>query len=94
MSARGPYRRHIPECKLQLCTDIQDGKPGRREDHKTYQISTILIQLWLAQHDCGEFGNGMIAAITMAKYEAQIAAFVRKVGQLMIELDFIKKGCT
>jgi transposase len=30
MSARGPYR-HSQQFKMQLCTDIRDGKLGRRE---------------------------------------------------------------
>jgi transposase len=91
MSARGPYRRHSPEFKLQLCTDIRDGKLGRREAQKTYQISANLIQLWLAQHDRGELSNEEVAASTMADYEAKIAALERKVGQLTMELDLVKK---
>jgi transposase-like protein len=54
MSARGPYRRHSQEFKLQLCSDIRDGKLGRREAQKTYRISANLIQLWLNQYDNGE----------------------------------------
>jgi hypothetical protein len=32
---------------MQLCSDIRDGKLGRREAQKTYRISANLIQLWL-----------------------------------------------
>jgi transposase len=91
MSARGPYRRHSPEFKLQLCTDIRDGKLGRREAQKTYQISANLIQLWLAQHDRGELSVEEATASTMAEYESKIAALERKVGQLTMELDLVKK---
>ena len=91
MSVRGPYCRHSPEFKLQLCTDIRDGKLGRREAQKTYQISANLIQLWLTQHDRGELGTEEVAASTMAEYEAKIAALERKVGQLTMELDLVKK---
>jgi transposase len=71
MSARGPCRRHSPEFKLQLCTDIRDGNLGRREAQKTCQISANLIQLWLAQHDRGELNAEEAAASTMAEYEAK-----------------------
>jgi len=91
MSARGPYRRHSQQFKLQLCSDIRDGKLGRREAQKTYRISANLIQLWLNQYDNGELDQEEAAASTIAEYEAKIAALERKVGQLTMELDFVKK---
>ncbi len=91
MSARGPYRRHSPQFKVQLCTDIRAGKLGRREAQKTYQISANLIQLWLTQYDRGELDIEEASAITIAEYEAKIAALERKVGQLTMDLDLAKK---
>lgn len=35
MSARGPYRRDSQQFKMQLRTDMRDGKLGRREAQKT-----------------------------------------------------------
>lgn len=57
MSARGPYRSHSPQFKLQLCTDIRSGKIGRREAHREYRVSANLVQLWLTQYDRGELGE-------------------------------------
>ncbi len=91
MSARGPYRRHSPQFKLQLCNDICSGKLGRREAQRTYQLSANLIQLWLTQYERGELNAEDVAATTMAEYEAKIAALERKVGQLTMELDLLKK---
>jgi transposase-like protein len=91
MSARGPYRRHSPQFKLQLCTDIRNGKIGRREARRTYQISANLIQLWLSQYDRGELNVEEAAATTISEYEAKIAALERKVGQLTMEIDLLKK---
>jgi transposase len=45
MSARGPYRRHSQQFKMQLCTDIRDGKLGRRKSRR--QASDIYDELWL-----------------------------------------------
>ncbi len=91
MSARGPYRRHSPQFKLQLCSDIGSGKLGRREAQRIYQISANLIQLWLTQYERGELNVEDAAATTMAEYETQIAVLERKVGQLTMELDLLKK---
>src|SRR3569832_1145761 len=91
MSARGPYRRHSQQFKQQLSSDIRDGKLGRREAQKTYRISANLIQLRLNQYDNGELDQEEAAASTIAEYEAKIAALERKVGQLTMELDLVKK---
>ena len=50
MSSRGPYRRHAPEFKIQLCQDIRSGAIGRRDVARKYTLSTNLIQLWLTQY--------------------------------------------
>jgi transposase len=91
MSSRSLYRRHSPQFKLQLCMDIRNGKIGRREARGTYQISAHLIQLWLSQYDRGELNAEEAAATTISEYEAKIAALERKVGQLTMEVDLLKK---
>jgi transposase len=91
MSERGPYRRHGPKFKLQLCSDIRDGKLGRRKAQKTHRLSANLIQLWLNQCDNGELDHEEAAASTVAEYEAKIAVLEHKVGQLTMELDLVKK---
>ena len=47
MSSRGPYRRHAPEFKIQLCQDMRSGAIGRRNASRRHNLSTNLIQLWL-----------------------------------------------
>ena len=97
MSARGPYRRHSPQFKIQICSDVRSGKLGRREALKTYNLSANLMQMWLTPFDRGELDQEDAAASTVAEYEAHIAALERKVEQLTMELDLLKKkhhGCT
>lgn len=91
MSSRGPYRRHSPQFKLQLCTDIRSGALGRREAQKKHSLSANLIQLWLTQYDRGELDREEVEAAILVDYEAKIAALERKVGQLTMELDLLKK---
>jgi len=91
MAARGPYRRHSLQYKIQICSDVRSGKLGRREALKTHNLSANLMQMWLGQFDRGELDREDAAASTVAEYEAHIAALERKVGQLTMELDLLKK---
>ena len=91
MASRGPYRRHSLQFKIQICSDIRIGKLGRREALKTHNLSANLMQMWLGQFDRGELDAEDAAASTVAGYEAHIAALERKVGQLTMELDLLKK---
>jgi transposase-like protein len=58
---------------------------------KAFNLSPNLMQLWLTQFDRGELDAEEAAASTVAEYEAHIAALERKVGQLTMELDLLKK---
>ena len=89
--SRGPYRRHSLQFKLQLCTDIRSGAIGRREAQRTYKLSAQLIQLWLTQFDEGQLCVEEMEASVIDEYEAKIAALERKVGQLTMEIDLLKK---
>jgi len=91
MSSRGPYRRHAPEFKIQLCQDIRSAAIGRRDAAEKYTLSTNLIQLWLPQYDREELSAEEAEALVITGYEAKIAAIERKVGQLTTELDLVKK---
>ena len=91
MAARGPYRRHSAQFKLQLCHDIRSGALGRSEARRKYSLSSNLIHLWLTQYDRGELNGEEVEASVVADYEAKIAALERKVGQLTMELDLLKK---
>jgi transposase len=91
MSSRGPYRHHAPRFKLQLCQDIRSGVLSRREAQKRYSLSANLIQLWLTLFDRGELEGDEVEAAAIVDYEAKIAALERKVGQLTMELDLLKK---
>lgn len=79
MASRGPYRRHSPQFKIQICSDIRSDKLGRREALKIHNLSANLMQMWLGQFDRGELDQEDAAATTVAEYEAHIAALERKV---------------
>ncbi len=89
--SRGPYRSHSMQFRIQLCTDICSGVLGRREAQRKYRISANLIQRWLTQFDSGEMYIEEARLSLIPEYEAKIAALERKVGQLTIEIDLLKK---
>ena len=46
----------------------------------------------MRKHEAGELGRGRPAAPDRRAYEAKIAGLERKVGQLTMEPDLLKKG--
>lgn len=94
MSSKVPYRRHSPEFKLQLCREIRSGELRRLEAQRKYKLSSALVHSWLTQFDRGDMEAGAIQgsdSVVIAEYEAKIAELERKVGQLAMELDLVKK---
>ena len=94
MSSKVPYRRHSPEFKLQLCREIRAGELRRQEAQRKYKLSAALVHSWLTQFDRGDMEPGAILgsdSVVVAEYEAKIADLERKVGQLTMELDLLKK---
>lgn len=57
---------------------------------KQHDISRNLIRLWIKKCEAGEFDAEIEAAKTLHEYEAKIARLERKVGQLTMELDYLK----
>lgn len=58
---------------------------------KRHQISRNLIRVWIAKYEAGEFDDDQAATAMLAEYEARIALLERKVGQLALENDLLKK---
>jgi len=47
--------------------------------------------MWLTQFDRGELSTEEVEADVIAEYQAKVAALERKVGQLTMELELVKK---
>ena len=76
------------------CSCVRTSVPARlvvAMTQKKYSISANLIHLWLTQFDNGELTGEEVEASMVIDYEAKIAALERKVGQLTMELDLVKK---
>lgn len=89
---RYPSRRHGGEFKLQVCSEIRAGVIGRNEALRKYDLSPNLLGTWLNRFDRGESLMPSEDPSNFAEYEAKIAALERKVGQLTMEIELLKKS--
>lgn len=84
------YRIYSIEFKKQVVREYLGGEPLHRLG-KRHQISRNLIRIWIAKYETGEFDDDQTAAAMLAEYEARIGLLERKVGQLTLENDLLKK---
>jgi transposase len=85
------YRTYTVEFKRRVAEEHLGGvslnELARRPD-----ISRELLRTWVKKYEAGEFaGDGPVRPDRRA-YEAKIAGLERKVGQLTMELDLLKRG--
>lgn len=83
------HRRHSIEFKRQVAQAHLDGE-GLHGLAKQHDIDRGLLRLWVRKYEAGEFDAEAEASDTLHEYEAKIAQLERKVGQLTMELDFVK----
>jgi transposase len=92
MPTRNAYRHHTARFKLQVCQDIREGVRTRSESIKEFKLSSALIQQWMTKFDRGLLDATEDEPPLINHYEAHIAALERKVGQLTMELDLLRKA--
>jgi transposase len=86
------YRTHTIEFKRQvaeehLCQGTSLNQLARRHD-----ISRELLRIWVRKYEAGELASNGPGKADRRVLEAKIAGLERKVGQLTMELDLLKKG--
>ena len=85
------YRTYTVEFKRQLVEEHLGGvslnQLARRHD-----ISRELLRTWAKKYEAGDLAGGRPTTPDRRTYEAKIAGLERKVGQLTMELDLLKKG--
>jgi transposase len=88
------HRSFSFEFKRQVVLDFLEGREGMRELARKYSLSRNLIRLWVQKYEAGELTDEVVDAVRIAEYEGKIAELERKVGQLTMEVDLLKKGCS
>jgi transposase len=88
------YRTYTIEFKRRLVEEHLSGGAGLSELARRHGISRELLRIWVRKHEAGELAGGRPATPDRRVYEAKIASLERKVGQLTMELDLLKRGLT
>src|SRR4051794_18824776 len=86
------YRTYTIEFKRQLVEEHLGGGIGLSELARRHDISRELLRTWVKKHEAGELARGRPVTPDRRAYEVKIAGLERKVGQLTMELDLLKKG--
>jgi transposase len=86
------YRTYTIEFKRRVAEEHLGGGIGPSELARRHDISRELLRLWVKKYEAGEFAGGGSPRADRRAYEAKIAGLERKVGQLTMELDLLKKG--
>jgi transposase-like protein len=83
------YRRHSIEFKRQVAQAHLDGE-SLHALAQQHDLDRGLIRIWARKYESGAFDPEVEAEERLQAYEAKIAKLERKVGQLTMELDFLK----
>jgi transposase-like protein len=85
------HRRFNFEFKRQVVLDVLEERVGLREVARKHYISRSLIRQWIQKYENGQLTDEL-DEVRIAEYEGKIAELERKVGQLTMENDLLKKG--
>ncbi len=85
------HRRYSTEFKIQLVQAYLDGEGSVRAVAGRHGIGHSLLGIWIQKYEAGELTDELHLREQVGEYEAKIASLERKVGQLTMELDVMKK---
>jgi transposase len=86
------HRRFTLEFKRLVVLDFLEKRQGLRELARKHNLSRNLLSQWIRKYETGQLTDQIADAHRIAEYEGKIAELERKVGQLTMEIDLLKKG--
>jgi transposase len=86
-----PFRSYSLTFKQDIVQQYLAGSCSILRLAKQHDISPSLIKTWVAKYQAGQLEDRKGHANVLEKYEARIAELERKVGQLTMENDFLKR---
>lgn len=86
------HHRYSTEFKLRLVEAYLAGEGNARGLATQHGLSHSLLLIWVEKYRKGELTLDVQREEQIGEYEQKIAALERKVGQLTMELDLVKKG--
>jgi transposase len=85
------HRRHPLELKLRLVQAYLEGEGSLQSLAKANDITHTLLSIWVEKFRRGELNDEVDQSERQRDYEAKIAALERKVGQLTMEIDMLRR---
>lgn len=86
------YRRYSMAFKRQVAEEYVSGQATLYGLGRRYDICPRLVRNWVDKYESGAFDEAAETAAAAPEYEARLAALERKVGQLTLENEFLKKA--
>ena len=86
------HRSYSLEFKCQVAQQYLSGEISLSRLARQHDICRSLIRIWVAKYEAGEFDDELVQGDVLVRYEARIAELERKVGQLVMENDLLKKN--
>ena len=86
------YRTYTIEFKRQVAEEHLGGGTSLNRLARRHDISREPLRTRVKKYEASEFASGGSPGADRRAYEAKIAGLERKVGQLTMELDLLKKG--
>ena len=85
------HTRYSTEFKIQLVQAYLDGEGSARAIATRHGVPHSLLMIWVKKYGEGELTEEIHLQEQVVEDQAKIAAFERKIGQLTMELDAMKK---
>jgi transposase-like protein len=85
------HRRYSTDFKIQLVNAYLDGVGSIRAIANQHGIPHSLLPIWIRKFEAGELAEEVHLQEQVSEYQAKVAGLERKIGQLTMELDALKK---
>lgn len=89
---RRQRRTFSVEFKRRLAEECLSGERSQAEQCRRHELSPNLVREWIHKYEAGEFDGRHTPTTHERDLEQRIAALERKVGQLTMENELLKKG--
>jgi transposase len=84
-------RVHSTEFKVQIAREYLSHQSTLAQLSRRHELSESLIRIWVGKYKRGELSAGSSPATRERQLESRIAELERKIGQLTMENDLLKK---
>ncbi|MGH8293446.1 MAG: transposase [Gammaproteobacteria bacterium] len=84
-------RRYSEEFKRQVCEEYLSQRAGVAQLSRRHELSPSLIRVWIGKYEQGGYAGDAQPSIQEKQWAARVAELERKIGQLTLENDLLKK---